>query len=338
MVTHHLNYSDISIAIVGFGDIARKHVAAMRALGAKVVAAANRSPEGRRKAEQDGGIERTYADAQTMVERERPDGVLVSASVLSQFEVVRNLIPYGVPLLVEKPPAVSLEDWNSLRGQIEARRLPVMVAMNRRYYSVYERALERMGGVEAVTAVTVEWSEDPQKMLGLGHPAEMIPLLNFSTSIHGLDLLVFFSGTPRHPEIWGRNLDSSGNSFRWQMCFHGQTERGAYARFESSWDVPGRWRVVVDAPNVRMVSAPLETAVLYARGKTPETIEPSVEDQQFKPGFYGQAAAFLKLVRDHSYTAWPMASLEEISADMELADVLTRACQRPSNAETKDLR
>src|ERR1035438_10023599 len=127
MATHHVNHSDVRIAIVGFGDIAKKHIAAMRALGANIVAAANRSPEGRRKAEQDGGIERTYSDAKTMVERERPDGILVSASVLSQFEVIRKLIPYDIPLLVEKPPAVSLADWNSLRSQIEARRLPVIV-------------------------------------------------------------------------------------------------------------------------------------------------------------------------------------------------------------------
>jgi predicted dehydrogenase len=338
MVAYHVNNSNIRLAVVGFGDIAKKHLAAFRALGVNVVAAANRSLEGRRKAEQDGGIERTYSDAQIMVERERPDGVLVSASVLSQFEVVRNLIPYDIPLLVEKPPAVSFQDWNSLRAQIEARRLPVMVALNRRYYSVYQRALQRMGGVEAVTAVSVEWSEDPEKMLGLGHPAEMIPLLSFSTSIHGLDLLVFFAGIPRNPWLWGRDLDESGDSFRWQMYLCGQTERGAYARFESSWDVPGRWRVVVDAPNIRMVSAPLETAVLYARGKAPETIEPTVEDQQFKPGFYGQAAAFLELVRDHSYCARPMANLREISADMELADMLTRACQRSSAAEARAAR
>jgi predicted dehydrogenase len=338
MVADHLNKSDIRLAVVGFGDIAQKHLAVFRALGATVVAAANRSPEGRRKAKHDGGIERTYSDAETMAECERPDGILVTASALFQFEVIRKLIPYDIPLLVEKPPAVSLEDWNWLRGQIEARRLPIMVALNRRYYSVYQRALRRMGGVEAVTAVSVEWSEDPEKMLGLGHPAEMIPLLNFSNSIHGLDLLVFFAGIPKDPALWGRDLDSSRDSFRWQMRLHGLTDRGACATFESTWDVPGRWRVVVDAPNIRMVSAPLETAVLYARGRVPETIEASVEDQQFKPGFHGQAAAFLQLVRDHAYCARPMASLGEISADMELADALTRACQRAQTAEERPLR
>jgi predicted dehydrogenase len=228
--------------------------------------------------------------------------------------------------MVEKPPAVSLVDWNLLRSEIEAHRLPVMVALNRRYYSVYQGALQRMGGVEAVTSVSVEWSEDPQRMLQLGHPTEIIPLLNFSNSLHGLDLMIFLAGLPRNPALLGRNLDQSGYSFRWQMCVQTNTERGAYARFDSSWDVPGRWRVVVDAPNIRMVSAPLETAVIYARGQAPETIEASVEDRQFKPGFYGQAAAFLELIRNPGDRAWPMACLEEISASMQLADALTRIC------------
>ena len=332
MVANHVNNSDIRLAVVGFGDIAQKHIAAFRSLGVNVVAATNRSPEGRRNAEQNGPIERTYADADRMVEHERPDGILVTASVFSQFQLIQKLIPYDIPLLVEKPPAVNLADWTVLRDEIQRKRLPFMLALNRRYYSVYQRALERMGGVDAVTSVSVEWSEDPAKMLALGHPPEMLPSLNFSTSIHGLDLLVFFAGIPVSPNVWGRNLSQSGKELRWQMSLHCLTDRAVRGNFESSWDVPGRWRLLVDASDVRMVSAPLETAVLFARGRLPETIESSAEDQQFKPGFYRQASEFLQLIRDREYCAWPMAGLEEISADMRLAEMLTGACQTPVDA------
>ena len=68
MVANHVNNSDIRLAVVGFGGIAQKHIAAFRSFGVKIVAAANRSPEGRRNAEQNGAIERTYADAERMVE------------------------------------------------------------------------------------------------------------------------------------------------------------------------------------------------------------------------------------------------------------------------------
>jgi predicted dehydrogenase len=328
-----MNRSDVRLAVVGYGEIAQKHITAFRALGAKIVAAANRSPQNRRKAEQIGGIEKTYADPLTMVECERPDGILVTTSALSQFHVIQKVVSCGVPLMVEKPPAVSLLDWSVLCDRIKALGLPVMVGLNRRYYSVYHTALQRIGGIEAVTSVSVEWSEDPDWMLDVGHPPEILPILNFVNSIHGLDLLVFFAGIPSNAAIWGRNLDHSGHKLRWQMGIHGVTERGAHAVFESNWDVPGRWRLVVDATDTRMVSAPLETAVLFARGSSPEAVEPSPEDQQFKSGLYGQAAAFLEMVREGKPSSWPAASLEEVSATMEMAEMLTRACQRSFVAE-----
>jgi predicted dehydrogenase len=328
-----MNGSEIRLAVVGFGEIARQHITAFRSLGARVVAAVSRSPQSRRKAEQVGGIERTYADPLTMVERERPDGILVTTSVLSQFEVIHKLICCDVPLLVEKPPAVSFADWSVLRDQIEARHLPIMVGLNRRYYSIYQRGLQRLGGIDAVTSVSVEWSEDPERVLAAGHLPEILPVLNFANSIHGLDLLVFFAGILRNAEVWGRNLDHSGRRFRWQMGVHGVTDRGVRTGFESNWDVPGRWRLVVDAANARMVSVPLETAVLFARGRAPETVEPSAEDQRFKPGFYGQASAFLELIRERKFPTWPAASLEEASASMQLAEMLTRACQTSQDAQ-----
>jgi|SRR5215469_1430134 len=326
MAAHYVNNSDIRLAVAGFGSIAQLHIGVFRALGATIVASANRSPEGRLKASRDGGIEKTYDDVLRMVERERPDGVLVTASVLSQFDVIRQLVPSGIPLLVEKPPAVAFADWALLRDLIQANGLPVMVGLNRRYYSVYKLALERMGGIGAVTSVSVEWCEDPSQMAKLGHSPELLPLLNFANSIHGLDLLVFFAGSSLDPQVWGRNLDTTGMRLRWQMLLHYLSDRGVIARFESSWDVPGRWRIVVDAPDLRMISAPLESATLLARGRAPETIEPSPEDRKFKPGLYAQASAFLKMIREREFLRWPAASLNEVSAAIRMAELLTKAC------------
>jgi predicted dehydrogenase len=319
------------IAVVGYGQIAQKHIAAFRSLGVKIVAAVNRSPEKRLEARQ-AGIEKTYSDVETMVTRERPDGVLVTTSALSQFEVIRKLLFCDVPMLVEKPPAIHLDDWNVLCERIRSRGLKVMIGLNRRYYSVYHRALARMGGVRAITSVSVEWSEDPQRMLALGHPQEIVAALNFANSIHGLDLVGFFGGSLRNAAVWGRNLDHSGRRFRWQMGVHGTSDRGVRACFESNWDVPGRWRLVVDAADVRMVSAPLESATLFRRDRDPEVIEPAAEDQEFKPGFHSQAAVFLELIRSGAHPTWPAASLDDVTVTMELAEELTRVCQGAGGA------
>lgn len=314
------------LALVGYGGIAGKHLEVFRALGAQVVAACNRSQRGRERAQREGGVPCAYADPAEMIAAERPAGVLVCVNVLSLFEVTRALIPLGVPLLVEKPPGVSPGETAELAALAEACDTPVMVGLNRRFYSVYHRALQRLGGREAVTGVWVEWSEDPARMLQLGHPPALLPLLNFANSLHGIDLLPFFGGRVEVARVWGRNLDPTGSRLRWQMSLDGLGEGGAVVHFASSWDVPGRWRLVVDAADARMVSAPLETATVLARGAAPETVEPSPEDVQFKPGFFGQAEHFLAVIRGERPVGWPACSLREAVVGMELAARLTEAC------------
>jgi predicted dehydrogenase len=314
------------LAIVGFGAIAEKHVEVSRALGAEVVASCNRSESGRQKAREKAGIPATYSDPLEMAARERPDGLIVCANVLSQYSLVRDLIPVGLPLLVEKPAGTSLSEAEELASLAERHGTPVMVALNRRFYSVYHQALERMGGRSAVTGVAVEWSEDPAKMLAVGHPPALLPVLNFANSLHGIDLLPFFAGDIDSPAVWGRDLSQEGAQYRWQMSLDGVSASAARVHFDSNWDVPGRWRLVVDAPDTRLVSAPLETGLLLVRGKPAETLAPSPADAQFKPGFHGQAQAFLSVVRERAPITWPACSLRDALPTMRLTQRLTDAC------------
>ena len=314
------------LAFVGFGAIAEKHVEVFRALGANLVASCNRSEEGRKKARERGGISSTYSEVASMVEKERPEGLVVTANVLSQAGLARNLIPLGIPLLIEKPAGTSLGEAEELARLADEYGTPVMVALNRRFYTVYHQALDRMGGREAVTAVAVEWSEDPEKMLAVGHPAALLPVLNFANSLHGIDLLPFFAGDVPEAAVWGRNLDPSRERHHWQMALDGVSVSSSRVHFDSNWDAPGRWRLVVDAPDVRLVSAPLETGTLLIRGKPAEQLTPSPEDAQFKPGFYGQAKAFLAVVRERAPVQWPACSLRDALPAMRMAQRLTDAC------------
>ena len=316
----------MKVGIVGFGEIAVKHLEVLRALHIEVPSSCNRSEAGRRKAA-DAGIERTYADAVEMVEREKLDGVVVSVNPLMLSEVARTLLPLGVPLLLEKPPGTSAAETAKLAALARQHGTRVMVGLNRRFYSVYEEFLRRIGGRENVTAVGVEWSEDVARMVEAGHPAELIPVLVHANSLHGLDLLPFFAGKPHDRQVWGRNLGDDDEDPRWQMRSTGVGEWGAEQVFRSSWDVPGRWRLVVDAPDCRLVSAPLESGLVFARGRAPEELLPSEEDRAFKPGFFGQARRFVGLMTEEEEVEWPACSLQDAGLAMTMADDLTGACQ-----------
>jgi predicted dehydrogenase len=314
------------IAIMGYGAIAQKHIEVFRSLGAEIVASCNRSQAGRDRAFA-AGIPSVFGDIDEMVDRSKPQAILVTASAMSIYDVACQCLEYGLPLLIEKPPGTSLAQVRDLAARADERRVPVMVGLNRRFYSVYHNALQVLGGREAVTGVDVEWSEDPQKMLSIGHPRPLIERLVFANSLHGIDFIPFFTGSPSDMRSWGRDLDTSHSAYCWQMEASGMGQWGARFTFRSNWDVPGRWRLVVDGPDGRMVSAPLETATLLRRGHAAEELKPDTVDQQFKAGFHGQAKFFLDIIREQRSLTWPACSLQEAVLSMKIAEKMTGNCR-----------
>jgi predicted dehydrogenase len=309
------------LALVGYGRIAPKHIEVFRALGAEVVAACNRSAEGRERAQTQGGIGRTYARIGEMLKRERPDGVVCCASSDAMYSAALEILPCGIATLLEKPPGLSLEEYRHLCDTAANHGTPVMVAMNRRHYSVFRRAIDDAGGPGAITAVSVEWSENPRHFLDRGFSAERVGREIFSNTLHGLDLITLLAGAVDDAQVLGCNL---GEPLRWMMSLQGISERGALVTFNSTWDSPGRWRVSFCSPGRRYVFAPLETCQVLETGVAdPRAIEPDEFDRKFKPGFYAQAQAFLEMIATRQPPG--ECGLEAVGPAMRLADRLTRA-------------
>jgi predicted dehydrogenase len=313
------------LALVGYGRIAPKHLEVFRGMGCEFVACCNRSAEGREKATREGGIQRTYATIDEMLKRERPDGVISCASIDQVFATAQQILPFGIPTLLEKPPGTSLAEFDELENLAARHGTPVMVGLNRRNYTVLRNALADAGGLEAVTAVFVEWSEDPGHCLRRGLSEHQVERMIFGNSLHGLDLLAQLAGAVTEPSVLARNL---GDPFRWLMSLQGISDRGVLATFQSTWDSPGGWRLTFCTPGRRYTFAPLETCQMSESGsKEVRHIEPDECDRKFKPGFFGQAAAFLKTIRAGMAPAGQR--LADSRPAMVLAQHLTQACVQP---------
>lgn len=317
MASRHLT----RLALVGYGRIAPRHLEAFRALGVEWTAACNRGEPGRRGAAA-AGIPRTYARIPEMMEKEKPDGVVCCVSFDQAESAARELIPFGAPVLLEKPPGISPAQTRDLAALATRYGTPVQVGFNRRHYSVLRRALEVAGGREAITSVSVDWSEAPLRLLRRFTP-EQVALFVFANSLHGLDAMTWLAGAVADPSVIGRSL---GEPFRWIMSLQGFSERGVAVSFEANWDAPGGWRLSFCSPGKRFTFAPLETCTVRESGAAAErAIEPDEDDRRFKPGFPGQARMFLETIRDRQVP--PGFGLESALPAMELADRLTRACR-----------
>ena len=310
------------LALIGFGKIAPKHLAAFRSLGAEFVASCNRSESGRRRASDEGLIANTYDSIPKMLEQESPDGVICCASVDQMAAAATQVIEAKVPVLIEKPAGLSLTEIDALTEASRAHGSPVMVGLNRRSYSVVNKAVEEAGGFDAITSVSVVWSEEPDHLRKRVDDS-LIRKWIFANSIHGLDLLVYLAGAVTDVDY---RVQDRGD-LRWSMAFQGESARGALVTFRSSWDAPARWSVTFTAKGRQYTFAPLETCrVLEAGSRQERIIEPDEDDQKLKPGFLRQSQAFLQMLETGEVP--PTLGLDAARPAMVLAEALTSRLDR----------
>src|SRR5262249_42867750 len=152
----------------------------------------------------------------------------------------RQILPFGIPTLLEKPPGTSLAEFESLVQLAEQHSTATMVALNRRHYSVLKNAIADAGGPQSITAAFLGWSGESAYLLDQrGYSPRQVSRHVFNNSLHGLDLLTYLAGELEAPRVIGHSL---GEPFRWLMGLQGVSRRGVLATFESTWDSPGPWR------------------------------------------------------------------------------------------------
>ena len=287
------------VCIVGYGNIAKKHIEVFQSQGATIVASCNRSEINNNLARQEAGIENTYTDVHEMIKKMKPDAIIVCVSTENIFNVTKELITtYRIPLLVEKPPGTSLQELNQLIELKNKYQVCVQVAVNRRHYSVIKNAITDMGGIDKITTVSIEWSENPDRAIKeKGYTFEKTSKLIYANSIHGIDTLIYLGGKLVNPTLITKNLD---NRLRCHMSVVGISDQDKLLSFSSSWDNPVPWRIVITAENKRYVFAPLETCNVSDIKGNHYNIEPDENDKRFKAGFYEQAKHFIEISKNKS--------------------------------------
>lgn len=285
------------IALIGYGNIAKKHLEVFRHLGCEIVASCNRSEAGNKLAHEEGAIPHTYTNMIEMLDIEKPDAIIVCVSFDQIYTVSKVLIPYKIPMLIEKPAGTSVTELEELTDLTEKHGTIVQVALNRRHYSVIQQALKDMGGTDKITSVSIEWSEDPDKGIRTRkYTDKQVEQLIYANSIHGIDTLLYLAGTLAEESIYTKKIDSK---FRCMMQLSGISNTGKLIHFSSSWNNFVPWRIVISATDSRYVFAPLETCIKYNSVSEPINIEPHAYDVQFKAGFYEQAKHFLQIIAEN---------------------------------------
>ena len=189
-----------------------------------------------------------------------------------------------------------LADAEKIAAAARGRKSPVMVGLNRRFYS---SALTIKADLETrpdeKRFIHVQDQQSYAEARRYHHPPQVVERFMYANSIHLIDLIPFFGRgqatrvTPVTP--W------RGEATEVMLAFV-EFESGDTALYEGLWKGPGPWAANVSTPGKRWIMQPLEQATYQNAGeRTRHTIEASEDDRQFKAGFLLQARAAVAAVR-----------------------------------------
>lgn len=128
----------LAIGIIGAGGMGRHHHNAVTDYGARVVAVHDVRLESARElaTSAEAGLATTALDAFFDVDM---DGVVITTPPPIRFEPIQMACDRGIPMMVEKPPALNMIEGRKCLACIEEADVIAAVGFQLRYHPLYER-------------------------------------------------------------------------------------------------------------------------------------------------------------------------------------------------------
>ena len=148
----------VSIGVIGAGLFGRKHMDVMRQEPAcRLAAIADPTPEARAYAEGLGVP--CFADYEEMLDRIKPQAAIIATPNVLHVPAGIACAERGIPMLVEKPIADTVEAAMQLIEAAERAGVALLVGHHRRHNPIVARAREAVRGglLGRVTAVSAQW-------------------------------------------------------------------------------------------------------------------------------------------------------------------------------------
>jgi predicted dehydrogenase len=186
----------VKLAVIGAGAIGRKHVELIaHAPEAKLVGLADPAPAAADLARTLGVPH--FADAAALLDATAPDGVVIASPNALHLPHGLAAIERGIPALIEKPIAHTLDAAQALVAASERARVPILVGHHRRYNPIVRAARDavhggRLGRVVSVACLYLFLKPDDYFDIAWHREPGAGPVL--INLIHDIDTLRFILG------------------------------------------------------------------------------------------------------------------------------------------------
>lgn len=189
----------LRIALIGAGVMGRQHYQHLKTLENAVLCAVVDPAEQAADFAAECGVE-WFAQPAQMLEQARPDGVIVANPNTLHVSTALLCLAAGVPVLLEKPIGVDLDEVRELVAASKACGVPVLVGHHRRHNPliVHAHQLIHSGELGRLTTVTALWQlQKPEQYFDIPWRREAGAGMLLTNLIHDLDLLRHLCGEVR---------------------------------------------------------------------------------------------------------------------------------------------
>lgn len=248
-----------------------------------------------------------------LIKNNKCDGLLILVSVDEIFNVTKKVIKYRIPFLLEKPPGLSVAETKILSNLTTKKKIPNMVGLNRRYYSIFKKGIDIIKKNGKLLGISIEGHERFWNVES-NYNKKIKNAWIYANSIHTIDLLRFFGGEVK--KIFStkkRNIQKNGDQFISIIEF----KNGVLGSYISHWYSPGGWSIRLFGEGVSVIFEPLEQGYIINKNFKKKKILPSKYDKRFKVGLYDQIQSFKKLISTKKIN-WPTQDLAEVLKTMNL--------------------
>jgi predicted dehydrogenase len=232
----------VKIGFIGCGGNARGHMNTIKGMeDAKIVAVCDVRQEAAKSAAEFVGAE-PYTDQNAMLERKDLDAVYISIPVFAHGEPEMAVIKRGLPFLVEKPVAISLDIAEKVLDAVEKNKLITCVGYQLRYGGSVDAAKELLKGKTINMVIGKYWCNS-----GVGDPGIWLRQMSKSggqlveQATHTIDMMRYLAGEVKEVFAFQENRILKQTDCPDVNVVSMKFTNGAVGSITTTWAYEGDW-------------------------------------------------------------------------------------------------
>ncbi len=323
----------LNFAFIGCGKAARFHADVIYALGHSISAVSARENSLYiKKFSSDYGIRSSYSSWYEMLEKERPDALIIAVTWDQTESIIEDIILRRIPCLIEKPVALTSQKLEQIVLTAQKYNKNVLVGYNRRFYDfvpLFKQAIQTQ--TQELISIELNFPETASS-LAKQFSAKIIDyILPYITS-HWLDLLIYLIGDVELKYMHRRSHQTDAMF----QAYNGALFSSAYnvpIHLQANFNAPSQTSITFNFKDIIYKLCPMEVLTIYQgmeviepngtfkiRRYVPKTKQVFAVDTAYKPGFYLQMENFINTCITRQYS-------NQIGATLEDALRVTRLCE-----------